>query len=112
MIEELTPWTPKVTVSEGVTLDDLTITFRRTIRVPDNKNTSGLPPDQGAFPLFKIQDYARTFPLSMAQKGGMFIPMYLPRPTPSGSTSETSTSSLVSPTFQIIMRLSFVGDSS
>ncbi|CVK91361.1 uncharacterized protein FMAN_09498 [Fusarium mangiferae] len=76
MIEELTPWTPKVTVSEGVTLDDLTITFRRTIRVPDNKNTSGLPPDQGAFPLFKIQDYARTFPLSMAQKGGMFIPMY------------------------------------
>ncbi|RBA15399.1 hypothetical protein FPRO05_12473 [Fusarium proliferatum] len=76
MIEELTPWTPKVTVSEGVTLDDLTITFRRTIRVPDNKNTSGLPPDQGAFPLFKIQDYARTLPLSMAQKGGMFIPMY------------------------------------
>ena len=76
MIEELTPWTPKVTVSEGVTLDDLPITFRRTIRVPDNKNTSGLPPDQGAFPLFKIQDYARTFLLSMAQKGGMFIPMY------------------------------------
>ncbi|KAF5661549.1 integral membrane protein [Fusarium circinatum] len=76
MIEEPTPWTPKVTVSEGVTIDDLTITFRRTIRVPDNKNTSGLPPDKGAFPLFKIQDYARKLPLSMAQKGGMFIPMY------------------------------------
>ncbi|KLO88628.1 uncharacterized protein LW93_4438 [Fusarium fujikuroi] len=76
MIEELTPWTPKVTVSEVVTLDELTITFRRTIRVPDNKNTSGLPPDQGAFPLFKIQGYARTLPLSMAQKGGLSIPMY------------------------------------
>jgi hypothetical protein len=76
MMEDLTPWTPKVSVSEGVTIDDLTITFRRTIRVPDNKNTSGLPPDEGIFPLFKIQDYARKLPLSMAQKGGMFIPMY------------------------------------
>ncbi|RKL04793.1 hypothetical protein BFJ71_g3573 [Fusarium oxysporum] len=76
MMEDLTPWTPKVSVSEGVTIDDLTITFRRTIRVPDNKNTSGLPPDEGIFPLFKIEDYARKLPLSMAQKGGMFIPMY------------------------------------
>jgi hypothetical protein len=76
MLEDLTTWTPKVSVSEGVTIDDLTITFRRTIRVPDNKNASGLPPNEGIFPLFKIKDYARKLPLSMAQKGGMFIPMY------------------------------------
>ncbi|KAH7227505.1 hypothetical protein BKA60DRAFT_653806 [Fusarium oxysporum] len=76
MMEDLTPWTPKVSVSEGIIIDDLTITFRRTIRVPDNKNTSGLPPDEGIFPLFKIEDYARKLPLSMAKKGGIFIPMY------------------------------------
>ncbi|KAF4945245.1 hypothetical protein FGADI_12106 [Fusarium gaditjirri] len=76
MLEQLTPWVPKASVSERVTLDDLTITFRRTIRVPDNKFSAGLPPNEGKFPLFEVKDYARTLPLSMAQKGGMFIPMY------------------------------------
>ncbi|KAF9777149.1 hypothetical protein IL306_004576 [Fusarium sp. DS 682] len=76
MQEQLTPWTPKPSVSDDVTLDDLTITFRRTIRVPDNKNTSALPPDSGIFPLFKVKDYAEKLPLPMAHKGGIFMPMY------------------------------------
>ncbi|KAH7265550.1 uncharacterized protein BKA55DRAFT_686016 [Fusarium redolens] len=76
MLEVLTPWSPKASVSEVITLDDLTIIFHRTIRVPDNKRSNSLPPNEGKFPLFQVKDYAGNLPLSMAQKGGMFIPMY------------------------------------
>ncbi|KAF4460083.1 integral membrane [Fusarium albosuccineum] len=57
-------------------LDDLKITFHRTIRVPDNDETNDLPPSMGHFPLFSASDYAKKLPPNMAMKGGLFFPMY------------------------------------
>ena len=54
----------------------LTISFRRTIRVPDNEKVSELPPDLGKFPLYRVGDYADNMPVTMAKKGGVFLPMY------------------------------------
>jgi hypothetical protein len=76
MLEHLTPWSPTTKVTNKVEIDDLVIEFKRTIRVPDNNDTNELPPDEGSFPLYKVDDYAEELPLNMAQKGGLFIPMY------------------------------------
>ena len=56
--------------------DDLRISFRRTVRVPDNEQISHLPPDLGAFPLKQVDDYMTTIGAEMAAKGGVFFPMY------------------------------------
>lgn len=52
------------------------IEFKRTLRVPDNADSSNLPADCGQFPLFKVHEYKTKLPLSMSRKGGVFIPMY------------------------------------
>jgi hypothetical protein len=57
-------------------LNDLKISFRRTIRVPDNNVTHFLPPDLGTFPLRRFSQYASKLPKAMADKGGLFFPMY------------------------------------
>lgn len=54
----------------------LRISFRRTIRVPDNKELSKLPPDLGGFQLHKVQDYTERLPRNLVEKGGVFFPMY------------------------------------
>jgi hypothetical protein len=56
--------------------DSLRISFRRTIRVPDNHQTSFLPPDLGAFPLKSVATYAKNMCASMTAKSGVFFPMY------------------------------------
>jgi hypothetical protein len=79
MLEHLTPWSPDAEVldeSNKIKIDDLRITFRRTIRVPDNHESSDLPPDMGKFPLYKVDKYADRLPINMTQKGGVFLPMY------------------------------------
>lgn len=56
--------------------DHLRISFRRTIRVPDNHQVSSLPPYLDAFPLHPIARYADNLPTNMAAKGGAFLPMH------------------------------------
>lgn len=56
--------------------DDLTITFHRTIRVPDNNETSYLPPGLGEFPLERVSDFTSKLPINMLKTGGVFFPMY------------------------------------
>ncbi|KAK3377973.1 hypothetical protein B0H63DRAFT_478477 [Podospora didyma] len=63
-------------VDDVVILDDLTISFRRTIRVPDNEHVSELPPDLGPFPLFRVKDFVKSLPSEMVAKGGLLFPMY------------------------------------
>ncbi|KAG5747125.1 hypothetical protein H9Q69_009414 [Fusarium xylarioides] len=73
----LPPWAPQTRQSEeGIEIDDLTISFMRTPRVPDNETLESFPPWLGNFPLFKTDDYADKLPASMAEKGGIFIPMH------------------------------------
>lgn len=55
---------------------NLDISFKRTIRVPDGKGDSELPPGMGTFPLYSVTDYAEKMPKEMAAKSGLFLPMY------------------------------------
>ena len=75
-----------VRISRG-RLEELDISFQRTIRVPDGKGDSELPPSMGTFPLYSVANYAEKLPKEMAAKGGVFFPMYrtltfssIPRP--------------------------------
>lgn len=56
--------------------DVLDISFRRTVRVPDNGDAYDLPPDCGPFPIFSIKQNASKLPKEMTSKGGLFIPIY------------------------------------
>lgn len=58
------------------TRDHLDISFRRTIRVPDNGKAYALPPDCGAFPVYSVNDYSKRLPQTMVAKGGVLIPIH------------------------------------
>ena len=49
-------------------LGPLTITFQRTLRIPDDGSTYPLPPWLGAFPLRRVADYADTRPGGVAAR--------------------------------------------
>lgn len=65
-----------VSISHGILKDAATISFERTLRVPDNQVVNNLPPSLGQFPLFSVADYKSRMPAEMASKGGIFLPMY------------------------------------
>lgn len=70
-------WNPIPRIAEDVIhLDDLQISFKRTVRVPDNDEISALPPGLGNFPLYEVQKYANLLPANMAAKEGLFFAMY------------------------------------
>lgn len=56
---------------------ELCISFRRTVKVPNVKDQIfELPPDLRAFPLFPVKEFEDNLPKSMADKGGLLMPMY------------------------------------
>lgn len=61
---------------DRLTLDELTITFQRTLRIPDDGRTYPLPPGLGAFPIRRVDDYADRVPQEWLERGGVFLPMY------------------------------------
>lgn len=63
-------------VDDTLVVDGFTITFQRTLRVPNNGKKYPLPPGLGRFPIYRVQDYARKLPASWVKEGGVFIPMY------------------------------------
>jgi hypothetical protein len=56
--------------------DGLSMTFQRTLRIPDDGKNYPLPPGLGAFPLLKVADYKDRLPKDWIEHGGVFIPMY------------------------------------
>jgi hypothetical protein len=56
--------------------DGLTISFMRTLRIPDDGKDYPLPPGLGTFPILKVADYADRLPEDWRLHGGVFIPMY------------------------------------
>mgnify|MGYP005845880795 CR=1 FL=1 len=56
--------------------DRFSVTFQRTLRIPDDGKTYPLPPGLGAFPICKVDDYLDRVPESWRSHGGVFIPMY------------------------------------
>jgi hypothetical protein len=61
---------------KDMTGDQLEISLRRTVRVPDNGKTYSLPPDCGAFPLYNVLDYEKQLPADLVAKGGAFFPIH------------------------------------
>src|SRR5258708_28893374 len=53
-----------------------TVSFERTLRIPDDGKTYTLPPSLGSFPLKHVDDYAKTVPDSWNKRGGVMMPMY------------------------------------
>ncbi|MEJ7783755.1 MAG: hypothetical protein WKF96_03055 [Solirubrobacteraceae bacterium] len=54
----------------------LSISFQRTVRIPDDGGSYPLPPGLGQFPIRRVQDYAERVPESWRARGGVFLPMY------------------------------------
>ena len=54
----------------------VTISFQRTLRIPDDGRTYPLPPGLGEFPLRHVRDYAHRVPAAWAKRGGVLLPMY------------------------------------
>jgi hypothetical protein len=61
---------------DQITIGHLTITFHRTLRIPDDGGHYPLPPSLGHFPVHRVEDYAERVPESWRSHGGVFIPMY------------------------------------
>lgn len=54
----------------------LTVSFQRTLRIPDDGRTYPLPPGLGEFPLRLVRDYASRVPAAWTKRGGVLLPMY------------------------------------
>jgi hypothetical protein len=54
----------------------LSITFERTLRIPDDGSAYPLPPGLGEFPLRHVDDCAKTVPKEWIEHGGVMLPMY------------------------------------
>ena len=51
------------------------ISFKRTLRIPDDNKSYSLPPALGNFPLHHVDDYS-TLPEIYQKRGGVFFPMF------------------------------------
>ena len=54
---------------------NLSVSFHRTLRIPDDGNKYPLPPGLGRFPLRAVRDYAVSFPREYHQD--FFLPIYV-----------------------------------
>src|SRR5512139_2202067 len=52
------------------------VTFQRTLRIPDDGKTYPLPPGLGNFPIRVIDPGNPRIPAAMRERGGFLIPMY------------------------------------
>ncbi|KAH8818837.1 hypothetical protein DL96DRAFT_1684418 [Flagelloscypha sp. PMI_526] len=57
----------------SITIGAATFRFNRTLRVPDDATSYALPAGLGTFPLVKAQDYAKSIPDYIAQRGGYIM---------------------------------------
>ncbi len=54
----------------------LSVSFQRTLRIPDDGGTYPLPPGLGAFPVRRVADFLDRVTEALRTEGGFFIPMY------------------------------------
>jgi hypothetical protein len=52
------------------------VSFQRTLRIPDDGRTYPLPPGLGTFPIDPVADFVDRVPGEWRERGGVFIPMY------------------------------------
>ncbi|KAL6408503.1 uncharacterized protein AUP68_08360 [Ilyonectria robusta] len=65
-----------VGVGQNGRRDEMVLSFKRTVRIPEDKKTYDLPPDLDNFPVFDIRPFHERLPASLVAQGGLFIPMY------------------------------------
>jgi hypothetical protein len=53
-----------------------TVSFQRTLRIPDDDKTWPLPPGLGRFPMVHADDFAAKLPPNWKEHGGVAFPMY------------------------------------
>ena len=56
--------------------DRFSLSFQRTLRIPDDGRRYPLPPGLGRFPLYRVRDFADRVPEGWDREHGYFIPMY------------------------------------
>ena len=61
---------------DALSVGDVTLTFQRTLRIPDDGRSYPLPPGLGRFPIRNIDDYGDRVPAEWRERGGVMIPMY------------------------------------
>ena len=54
----------------------VTISFERTLRIPDDEKTYQLPPSLGSFPVRHVEDFQARLPEKWKKRGGVMLPMY------------------------------------
>lgn len=54
----------------------VSVSFIRTLRVPDDGRKYPLPAGFGAFPLRHVEDFADRLPATIVERGGVILPMY------------------------------------
>ena len=64
------------THNNRLSIGDVTLTFQRTLRIPDDGATYPLPPGLGQFPIRHVDDCTDRVPDRWREHGGVFIPMY------------------------------------
>lgn len=62
------------------------ISFQRTLRIPDDDKDYSLPPGLGDFPLRHLDDYASRTPEKWLKRGGVIMPMHQPQPGWAGAS--------------------------
>ena len=68
---------PELVGTNGsIEVGGLTVTFHRTLRLPEDGKTHALPPSLGAFPLLRVDDYKEKVPEAWREHGGIFLPLY------------------------------------
>ena len=65
-----------VRVSRLHNKEKVDISFKRTVKVPDNIDVFNFPPDHGNMPLYSVKDFKHSLPPNMVAKRGLFMPMY------------------------------------
>lgn len=55
---------------------ECSISFQRTLRIPDDNRDYPLPPGLGRFALQHVDDFAPRLPETWKRHGGVFLPMY------------------------------------
>ena len=52
------------------------LSFQRTLRIPDDGKVYPLPPGLGGFPILRVANFVDRVPETWRERGGVFIPMY------------------------------------
>jgi hypothetical protein len=52
------------------------VSFKRTLRIPDDGKKHKPPPNFGVFPIYRVEDHSKRLPDGLQREGGAFIPMY------------------------------------